>query len=102
MLDEEEKNAAPSDKKKSMWVGSQVFQKQKIGRIWEVLRVIKAISRKHQKKSNVHWSAVKVRDKCKQVFNCPSGIKECNVGLIYNIQFFFPDSVTVFLIWHAI
>jgi len=29
MLDEEEKNAAPSDKKKRMWV-HKVFQKQKI------------------------------------------------------------------------
>jgi hypothetical protein len=31
MLDEEEKNASLSDKKKHMW-GSQVFQKQKIRR----------------------------------------------------------------------
>jgi hypothetical protein len=35
-LDEEEKSAARSDKKKRMWVGSQVFQKQNIRRfVWK-------------------------------------------------------------------
>jgi len=33
---------------------------------------------------------------------CLGRMKECNVRLIYSIQFFFSDSVTTFLIWHVI
>jgi hypothetical protein len=41
MLDQEEKSAALSDKKKRVW-GSQVLQKQKIGR--RVLNSVQRIS----------------------------------------------------------
>jgi hypothetical protein len=53
---------------------------------------------------NAHCSAVEVRDKFKQIYLivrldlCLGRIKECNVRLIYNIQVFFPDSVTILLI----
>ena len=55
-------------------MGSQVFQKQEIRRIWEVMQMIKAISQKYQNKEVMPTEVLlKLRDKFKEIFNSPSG-----------------------------
>jgi hypothetical protein len=72
--------------------------------IWEVLQMIKAISQKYQNKevvtTKVLWKEETNLNKSLivRLDLCLVRIKECNVRLIYNIQGFFPHSVTIFLI----